>query len=232
MTEPPAPIRPAIKLLALGCALGTAGLLWVVARSTADQEQDAQQEARDASGQPNGDGLWWGDPGSRGEHARWGDPTDGGVAFGSGPAASRSDPQLEASQRSLGGPDSGVTPHFYATTRAARVASVSGEAPVGVGSHCDVRVLPVMTSEFNCLVRVVCDGVVLYPDPSERAGYAPCQVRDGTPTRAVDDGHTREDGDPTVDLDLQARRVVVTDDGPGVVPFVTVLTLDRIPEPG
>ncbi|MEM9072490.1 MAG: hypothetical protein AAGE52_28545 [Myxococcota bacterium] len=123
----------------------------------------------------------------------------------------RDDPQLRVMYRTIGSPDAGVAP-FSPTTYRGRITSVRGDLAVREGADCDVRVLPVRTRRFNCVVRVMCDDVVLYPDGRQRAGFAPCDVEDGVPTRALDDGTTRQDGDPAIDIDLVARRVHVRDE--------------------
>ena len=88
-----------------------------------------------------------------------------------------------------------------------------------------MRVLPVQTYAFNCLVRVMCEGRVLYPNPEQTAGYAPCEVEDGRPLRAVDDGHTAADGDPLVRVDVQAGTVTVEDRGDGVDAYRATLRM-------
>jgi hypothetical protein len=70
-----------------------------------------------------------------------------------------------------------------------------------------VRVLPVQSYSFNCLVRVMCDDVVIYPDDALRAGYAPCEVQGSEAISAVDDSST--DGDREIELDVRARSVVI-----------------------
>ncbi len=166
----------------------------------------------------------WGEPGSpSGTH--WGEgPRD------MGPAAA--DPQVAAYERSWqrfgdAGPG-GHAPDFSPVTHLGVLHSVEGSAPVSEGARCEVRLLPVLSSLFNCVVRVACDDVVLYPDEAQQAGYAPCDVNDGVAMRATDDGVTHEDGDPTVDVDVAARRVRVHDHGPGVSPFSADIGLIRL----
>jgi hypothetical protein len=121
------------------------------------------------------------------------------------------DPQLARSRASSRGLDAGVA-GFARTDRLARVVSVSGAAPVGAGARCDVRVLPVVAGGFNCLLRVVCDGVLLYPNPEQTAGYVTCEVDAGSPVAAVDDAPTHRDGDPWLTLDLRGGRVRTGDE--------------------
>lgn len=157
--------------------------------------------------------------------ARWGDgPSDAG--------APTVDPQVAAYERSWqrvgdAGPG-GLAPDFAPTTHLGVLQSVEGDAPVQEGARCEVRLLPVLSSLFNCVVRVACDDVVLYPDPAQEAGYAPCDVSDGIALRAHDDGVTHQDGDPSLDVDVVGRRVRVQDRGPGVAPFSADIGLVRL----
>ncbi|MFT5356401.1 MAG: hypothetical protein ACI9KE_003626 [Polyangiales bacterium] len=125
------------------------------------------------------------------------------------------DPQQRAYRRSFSTvPDAGALPPFVPSLHVGRLASVTGDAPAEEGARCEVRVLPVAANIFNCVVRVMCDGVVLYPDGAQAAGYAPCSVENGIVTRAQDEDVTSADGDPAMHVDLAARHVRVTDDGP------------------
>jgi len=175
-----------------------------------------------------------GERGHRG--SRWRDPAEHSAThWGSGPADAgppAADPQVAAYERSWqrfgdAGPG-GRAPDFSPVTHLGVLQSIEGDAPVSEGARCEVRLLPVLSSLFNCVVRVACDDVVLYPDPDQQAGYAPCDVSDGVALRATDDGVTPEDGDPTVDVDVLGRRVRVQDRGPGVTPFSADIGLVRL----
>ena len=125
------------------------------------------------------------------------------------------DPQEQAYRRSFSSvPDAGAMPPFVPSLHIGRLASTTGDAPAQLGARCEVRVLPVAANVFNCVVRVMCDGVVLYPDGAQAAGYAPCSVVDGVVTRAEDEDVTSADGDPAMQVDLATRHVHVMDDGP------------------
>jgi hypothetical protein len=100
------------------------------------------------------------------------------------------------------------------------VAAVN--APVAVGQPCTVDVSPVPMRRFNCRVEVRCGGATLYGQPS--LGYTQCTVEQGRPVRALDPWSSSVEGDPAVQLDLDAGRVLVSDEGPGS--SVTVV-LDR-----
>ena len=173
----------------------------------------------------------------RGHRGRsWEDPAGHSAThWGTGPADAGPravDPQVAAYERSWqrfgdAGPG-GQAPDFSPTTHLGVLESVEGSAPVQAGASCEIRLLPVLSSLFNCVVRVACDDVVLYPDQEQQAGYAPCDVSDGVALRATDDGVTPEDGDPTVDVDVLGRRVRVHDQGPGVAPFSADIGLIRL----
>ena len=142
----------------------------------------------------------------------------------------REDPQVAAYERSwerFGDAGAGPAPDFAPTTHLGVVQSVEGAAPVSPGARCEVRLLPVLSSLFNCVVRVACDDVVLYPDPAQEAGYAPCSVESGVVLGALDDGSTHEDGDPSVEVDVTNRSVQVGDRGPAVEPFWARIGLIR-----
>jgi len=128
------------------------------------------------------------------------------------------DPQMDAMERWLGPQDGGVPMHFNPTYHRGAIADIEGLA-LEPGTQCDVRVLPVQTYRFSCLIRVMCDGLVLYPDPDQGAGYVECDIEDGQPVAAMDDGFTFADGDPTVSFDRRHMRVTISDEGPGVPHF-------------
>lgn len=140
------------------------------------------------------------------------------------------DPQLAASHRSYPESDAGVPASFAPLMRIAHVTSVSGNAEVDVGERCELRVLPVMAGGFNCLARVQCGGSLLYPDPSQRAGYVACQLSEwGSPQHAQDHDVTGDDGDPALLVDLPSLRVEVRDGGPFGNDFAAVLRIDPLP---
>ncbi|MEZ4338889.1 MAG: hypothetical protein R3B82_19905 [Sandaracinaceae bacterium] len=121
------------------------------------------------------------------------------------------DPQMLAMWRSYHGLATTEAPPplpFEPTAHRAELVDASGDVAHSPTS-CDVRVLPVSSGEFTCVVRVMCDGRVLYPNEAQTAGYVSCEMRDGRPIRAVDSGFTARDGDPLVDLDLERGTVRV-----------------------
>ena len=91
------------------------------------------------------------------------------------------------------------------------VTGTSGGAPAAPGSSCSVLVEPA-SGMFNCRVRVICGGAVIYGAGS--SGYNHCTAAGGL-VEAHDRGGTSSDGDPRMDISTGARQVVVSDgDGP------------------
>jgi hypothetical protein len=139
------------------------------------------------------------------------------------------DPQLMRSRATTGGADGGVG-SFGVVARSGHVASVQGDSPVRPGMPCDVRVLPVIEGGFNCLVRVICGGELLYPNPDESAGYVSCDVDSSGPTFAADSMNSGADGDPRLTYDGARQQVVVGDSGEGMRDYLATITLD-LPRP-
>jgi hypothetical protein len=105
--------------------------------------------------------------------------------------------------------DGGAALPFEPLVRSARLVEAEGELSLRAGTGCEVRVLPVRSGPYNCLVRVMCEGRVLYPNPTQTAGYAPCELEGGLPIRALDEAATESDGDPRLRLDLREGLVRV-----------------------
>lgn len=117
------------------------------------------------------------------------------------------DPQMRAFERSYAtADDAGVRQPFSIAYHRGTLVSASGTS-VHPGARCEVRVLPVQSYDFNCLVRVTCDDVVIYPDDALRAGYAPCRIEGSEAVTAIDESST--DGDREIDLDVRSRSVLV-----------------------
>jgi hypothetical protein len=137
-----------------------------------------------------------------------------GFELGSGlsPAEEENDPQVLAMRRSFSGGDAGMSAfNPYRSTGHATFAS--GVPGVARDAVCDLRVLPVTTYDgaFNCVVRVRCGGVVVYPDDELVAGYAPCEIERGVPHLATDEAPTARDGDPELLVDLDRRIARIRD---------------------
>lgn len=122
------------------------------------------------------------------------------------------DPQMAAMWRSFHylSTDDGAPPLPF-EPQAHRAELIASEGDIASSAtNCQVRVLPVRSGRFNCVIRVLCDGEVLYPNQNQTAGYVPCEIgEDGRAIRAVDNGHTASDGDPLVDLDLANGTITI-----------------------
>lgn len=146
-------------------------------------------------------------------------PDDAGVGyaalpfdpvFGASFDPTEEDPQVVAMRRSFG-PDAGMA-GFTPYRHSGHAVLASGLPGVGPSASCDVRVLPVRSEGgFNCVVRVRCDDVIVYPDGALEAGYAPCDVTGGVPRTATDRAPSDRDGDPELFVDLDTRLVRVRD---------------------
>ena len=123
------------------------------------------------------------------------------------------DPQMRAFRQSYRSEtDAGISQPFSIVYHRGTLVSTSGVAGLSAGATCEVRVLPVTSYAFNCLLRVTCDGVVLYPDDALQAGYAPCEVEAGRVISAVDD--SSRDGDREIDINTRTRTVNVRETDP------------------
>lgn len=224
----PDSIRPGLLVLAaavLGCALLVAGsvLRDVVlgGSGSASIEDDAGGRDPETGGRrvrlladrdddERGSVHGVDDPGPEGSvREQWAEATREGALRQPLPplVEAIADPQMSAYHRSFGAEDE--VP-FVPTERRGRLASARG-LDIPPGSSCDVRVLPVVDATYNCLVRVTCGGVVVYPNQAQTAGYVSCELGGGGPRRAVDGMPTVTDGDPAVALDLDSGRVTVGD---------------------
>jgi hypothetical protein len=199
-------------LLALGAlVLGLGGLLLVFRHGPSEPTRPGARPPSDAapglfSGLFGGPGRAAGDAGTGGRLAAPFAPafSGGGLA-----PVEEDDPQVLAMRRSFGD-DAGMAADFTPYRHIGRATAAVGLDGVSPSARCDVRVLPVRSEGgFNCVVRVRCGDVTVYPDGALEAGYAPCDVERGVPTLATDRAPTERDGDPEllVDLDLHLVRV-------------------------
>lgn len=209
-------------LLALGAlALGIVAIvtLWGLRGPASAGALDArgEHEARSVDDGAGGAGPGWAsstysDAGVGGGASGWAGWT-GFTATDRLEPEEEADPQVLAMRRSFArGGDAGMSGFspYRGTGRATRVEGIPG---VAADATCDLRVLPVSTggSSFNCVVRVRCGGVVVYPDGALEAGYAPCEIERGVPRLATDHAPTARDGDPELLVDLDARVARVRD---------------------
>jgi hypothetical protein len=96
----------------------------------------------------------------------------------------------------------------------ASVEEALGNAPVPVGTRCDVLVAATEIDMLDCRVTITCNDEVLYG--GEHQGYVPCRVLEGEPTTGEDLSGIEDDGDPMLDMDIPNRRIVVTNDRPSI----------------
>lgn len=213
-----------VILLVLVLFLGVSAFLVLRAHDdavSADEGPGVAGVEDDFASEPGGRGAW--------RHHDWAVGEPGAAPSRRGDMASvalpeQYDPQAWAMRRSypMDG-DAGLSLPFSPVERVARIVDSEGSLAVGHGATCQVRVLPVRSGGFNCLVRVMCDGHVLYPNPTQTAGYAPCEIENGRAVTALDDGHTAADGDPLVRVDLREGLITVEDRGDGVASFRATL---------
>jgi|GEM_PF-3444377 len=208
-------------LLALGALVLGIGAVIAVWSASSCRSDDQRTSAED--------GLGWDGPSSvgGGGRARVSAFSDAGVSVTPGlgvtfPAnlnvsglaaidGDDMDPQILAMRRSFGS-DAGMAADFSPYAHRGHAVRVDGVDGVANNAACDVRVLPVQTGEgFNCVVRVRCGGVTVYPDSALAAGYAPCDVIGGVPRMATDRAPTDRDGDPELLVDLNGRTVRIHD---------------------
>jgi hypothetical protein len=210
MQQPDTELRSG--LLALGAlVLGLGALLLVFRRGPSELARTEAQAGSEAAptlfsglfGEPP---RAAGDAGAGGLFAAPFAPTFTGGVLAPG---EEDDPQVLAMRRSFGD-DAGMAADFTPYRHVGRAVAAVGLDGVSPSASCDVRVLPVRSEGgFNCVVRVRCGDVTVYPDGALEAGYAPCDVERGVPTLATDHAPTERDGDPEllVDLDLHLVRV-------------------------
>jgi hypothetical protein len=133
------------------------------------------------------------------------------------------DPQMHTCRRSFADPS--TAPFAPVAYRGTLTQARGLDLPVG--TNCEVRLLPVRDATFNCLIRVTCGGVVLYPDRAQTAGYVTCELEGRSPVYALDALPTGRDGDPAVTFDARTRRVVVEDiEHPAGSTFEVAIHLD------
>ncbi|MEM1415088.1 MAG: hypothetical protein AAGH15_09320 [Myxococcota bacterium] len=197
------PIRPALKLAALGVLVGLGAVASALLGSTSQPAPGAEDRARLEERR-------------RAPRGRAGDGIPPGGAYrdsaGAAATAQALDPQERASQRFLRRQlDAGV-PAVVPQTFRLQLEHASGDLELPEGETCELRLLPVRTARFSCLARVRCGDAILYPDGAQRAGYVRCEG-EGLHLRASDEGTTPEDGDPRLAIDLWEGSVLVSDEG-------------------
>lgn len=128
----------------------------------------------------------------------------GAVAGACGPTVRRANVTADPPDRYLG-----------------RVVSSSGPTVVRTGDECAVHVQRADGQSLNCRIRVHCHGDTVYGLPD--AGFNRCRERGGMLVFAHDKQGTRYDGDPRLFFDLQAGRLIISDDRPDVEILVDLI---------
>lgn len=198
-------LRGLLWLLGLGAA-ALAGLVLMQAFRTPGERTAPSLREAFASRVDDWMGVR-GEPRAQAETPLVAIPRTGLGAYATG-VQDEDDPQMQAFRQSYrNDTDAGVGQPFSIAYHQGSLLSTSGVAGLSAGASCEVRVLPVSSFSFNCLLRVTCDGVVLYPDDALQAGYAPCEVEAGRVLSAVDD--SSRDGDREIDLNMRTRVIEV-----------------------
>lgn len=212
--QPPTRDTDELKGLALLVLAGAAGLVALIALTAMGGApvRGARTDETERTTQVAELPRWSGEGPSRSDEPRAAHPPlHGSGAYAMG-IEHEDDPQMRAFERSYASPvDAGVAQPFSIAYHRGTLVSASGLG-VRPGATCEVRVLPVSSFEFNCLLRVTCDDVVLYPDDALRAGYAPCEIEGHQAVTAAD--RSSHDGDREIDLDVRSRSVIVEEHTP------------------
>lgn len=106
-----------------------------------------------------------------------------------------------------------------------RVVAARGPTIARTGDTCTVEVRRTDSAVFNCRVRVRCREDMVYGLGD--AGYNRCREDDDRLVFAHDHDGTRGDGDPRMYFDVEAGRVIVSDDDPDVEVLVDLMAHPR-----
>lgn len=120
-----------------------------------------------------------------------------------------------------GGATPTVEPVGEPTTYLGRVVAARGPTMAEDGGECRVEVQRADGSYLNCRIRVRCNNDLIYG--LSGAGYNNCRREGGRFVFANDHNGTRRDGDPRMFFDLNAGRIVISDDDPDVEVLVDLL---------
>lgn len=96
----------------------------------------------------------------------------------------------------------------------ARVVAARGPLVPQRGDPCTIEVIRTDDPLFNCRIRIVCNGDVVYGLAD--GGYNACYAQGARFVFARDRNGTRIDGDPRLYFDLVGGRVLISDDAPDV----------------
>lgn len=105
---------------------------------------------------------------------------------------------------------------------AGRVVAARGPTMARDGSRCTVEVQRADGAFLNCRIRIRCNDDLVYG--LSGAGFNNCREEGDTFVFAHDTSGTRRDGDPRMFFDLDAGRVIISDDDPDVEVLVDLMT--------
>lgn len=108
-------------------------------------------------------------------------------------------------------------PTFYQ----GRVVTARGPTMAEEGGECTVEVTRADGTSLNCRIRVRCNEDLVYG--LSGAGFNDCRMENERFVFAHDHNGTRSDGDPRMFFDLEAGRVIISDDDPDVEILVDLL---------
>ena len=103
----------------------------------------------------------------------------------------------------------------------ARVVAARGPTMARTGAVCSVEVQGADGAFLNCRVRIRCNDDLVYG--LSGAGYNNCRQAGERFTFAHDTAGTRRDGDPRMFFDLEAGRIIISDDDPDVEVLVDLM---------
>jgi hypothetical protein len=120
-----------------------------------------------------------------------------------------------------GGPPAHLEVLGEPMTYSGRVVAARGPTMARTGDTCRVEVQRADGRYLNCRIRVRCSDDWVYGLAD--AGYNHCRREGARLTFAQDSRGTRGDGDPRLFFDLDAGRVIVSDDEPDVEVLVDLV---------
>lgn len=118
-----------------------------------------------------------------------------------------------------------VEPTGEPTLYRGRVVASRGPTMARTGDTCMVEVQGTDGGYLNCRIRVRCSGDLVYG--LSGAGFNNCRQSGDDFVFAHDHSGTRRDGDPRMFFDLEAGRVIISDDDPDVEVLVDLMAEPR-----
>ena len=126
---------------------------------------------------------------------------------------------------SCGGAARTVRPVGQASEYHGRVVAARGPTMARTGDTCTIEVVSTDSSILNCRIRVRCSGDTVYGVGD--GGYNDCRQSGERFIFANDHDGTRRDGDPRMYFDLEAGRIIVSDDDPDEEVLVDLMAHPR-----